>query len=59
MLKQHRLVLAIAAALFVAIVILEMAAPANIVGAYGFVLPILLVATVRSRALMLKLPSCE
>ncbi|MEY4706120.1 MAG: hypothetical protein RL042_2325 [Nitrospirota bacterium] len=53
MLKQHRIVLAIAGALFVAIVILEMAAPANIVGAYGFVLPILLVATVRNRALML------
>lgn len=53
MLKQNRIVLAIAAALFVAIVILEMAAPANIVGAYGFVLPILLVATVRNRALML------
>lgn len=53
MLKQHRIVLAIAGAVFVAIVILEMAAPANIVGAYGFVLPILLVATVRSRALML------
>ncbi len=53
MLKQNRIVLAIAAAVFVAIVILEMAAPANIVGAYGFVLPILLVATVRHRGLML------
>lgn len=53
MLKQHRIVLAIAAAVFLAIVALEMAAPANIVGAYGFVLPILLVATVRNRALML------
>lgn len=52
MLKQHRIVLAIAGALFLAIVALEMAAPANIVGAYGFVLPILLVATVRNRALM-------
>ena len=52
-LKQNRIVLAIAAAVFVAIVILEMAAPANIVGAYGFVLPILLVATVRHRGLML------
>lgn len=53
MLKQHRIVLAVAAAVFLAIVALEMAAPANIVGAYGFVLPILLVATVRNRALML------
>jgi len=53
MLKQNRIVLAIAAAVFLAIVALEMAAPANVVAAYGFVLPILLVATVRSRALML------
>ena len=53
MLKQNRIVLAIAGALFLAIVVLETAAPANVVGAYGFVLPILLVATVRSRGLML------
>ena len=53
MLKHNRIVLAIAGAVFLAIVALEMAAPANIVGAYGFVLPILLVATVRSRVLML------
>lgn len=53
MLKQHRIVLAIAGAVFLAIVVLEMAAPANVVAAYGFVLPILLVATVRSRRLML------
>ena len=53
MLKQNRFVLAIAGVMFLAIVVLEMAAPANIVGAYGFVLPILLVATVRSRSLML------
>ncbi|TKB65529.1 MAG: hypothetical protein E8D47_07575 [Nitrospira sp.] len=53
MLKQHRIVLAIAGAVFLAIVVLEMAAPANVVAAYGFVLPILLVATVRSRKLML------
>jgi two-component system NtrC family sensor kinase len=53
MLKQHRIVLAIAGAVFLAIVVLEMAAPANVVAAYGFVLPILLVATVRSRSLML------
>lgn len=53
MLKQNRIVLAIAAAVFFTIVALEMAAPANVVAAYGFVLPILLVATVRNRALML------
>jgi len=53
MAKQNRLILAIAAAVFILIVILEMAAPANIVGAYAFVLPILLVAALRSRPLML------
>jgi len=53
MLKHNRIALAIAGAVFLAIVVLEMAAPANVVGAYGFVLPILLVATVRSRGLML------
>lgn len=52
MMKQQRLVLAIAATLFVAIVILEAVAPVNIVGAYGLVLPILLVATLRNRPLM-------
>ncbi len=53
MLKQNRIVLAIAGAVSLAIVVLEMVAPANVVGAYGFVVPILLVATVRSRSLML------
>lgn len=53
MLKQNRIVLAIAGTVFLAIVALEMAAPANVVGAYGFVLPILLVATVGSRSLMI------
>src|SRR5215210_2821888 len=53
MLKQHRILLAIAGTVFLAIVALELAAPANIVAAYGLVLPILLVATVCSRALML------
>ena|SRR5262245_15393 len=53
MLKQNRIGLAIAGAVFLAIVILEMAAPANIVASYGLVLPILLVARVRSRSLML------
>ncbi len=53
MLKQNRIVLTIAGAVFLTIVVLEMVAPANIVVAYGLVLPILLVATVRSRGLML------
>jgi len=53
MFKQDRIILAIAVAVFILIVILEMVAPANIVGAYAFILPILLVATLRSRPLML------
>jgi signal transduction histidine kinase len=53
MLKQNRIALAVAGAVFLAIVILELVAPANIVAAYGLVLPILLVARVRSRILML------
>src|SRR5689334_13359912 len=48
----NRVVLGIAATLFVLIVVFENAAPANVVAAYGFVLPILLVATARSRWLM-------
>lgn len=52
MIKQHGIVLAIAGTVFLAIVILEAVAPANIVGAYGLVLPILLVATLRNRTLM-------
>jgi two-component system, NtrC family, sensor kinase len=51
--KQNRIILAIAAAVFLIIVVLETAAPANIVGAYALVLPILLVATLRNRPLML------
>lgn len=46
-------VLGVATVLFVAIVMFESAAPANVVAAYGFVLPILLVAIVRSRWLMI------
>jgi signal transduction histidine kinase len=45
-------VLSIAAVLFIVIVVFESAAPANVVAAYGFVLPILLVAIVRRRWLM-------
>jgi two-component system, NtrC family, sensor kinase len=53
MAHRNRLVLAVAAACFLLIVIVEKLAPANVVGAYGFVLPILLVAVLRSRRLML------
>ncbi|BCA56644.1 putative Histidine kinase [Nitrospira sp. KM1] len=52
MANQNRILLAISGTVFLAIVILETVAPANIVWAYAFVLPILLVATMRSRALM-------
>lgn len=50
--KRDRLVLIVAGAVFLAIVVLETFVPANVVGAYGLVLPILLVATLRSRKLM-------
>jgi two-component system NtrC family sensor kinase len=53
MAHRNRLVLAVAAACFLIIVTVEKFAPANVVGAYGFVLPILLVAVLRSRRLML------
>jgi len=45
-------VIAISAALILGITVVEAAAPANVVGAYGFVLPILLIATARKRYLM-------
>ncbi|MDE3224606.1 MAG: hypothetical protein KGO52_05860 [Nitrospirota bacterium] len=45
-------VLGVSLALFVAIVSAEWVAPANVVIAYGFVLPILLIAAARSRRLM-------
>jgi signal transduction histidine kinase len=50
---RNRLVLAIAAACFLIIVVIEKFSPANVVGAYGYVLPILLVAILRNRQLML------
>lgn len=53
MAHRNRLVLAVAGACFLIIVTVEKFAPANVVGAYGFVLPILLVAVLRSRRLML------
>lgn len=45
-------VLGLAAAVFAAIVAFESVAPLNVVGAYALIIPILLVATVRSRKLM-------
>ena len=51
--RQNRIILTIAAAFFLVIIVLETVAPANIVGAYALVLPILLVATLRNRPLML------
>ena len=50
---RNWLVLSIAGACFLTIVIIEKFAPANVVGAYGYVLPILLVAILRNRKLML------
>lgn len=52
MTNRRRAVLIVAAVLFVAIVVIEALLPANVVGAYGFVLPILLVATTRNRQLV-------
>ena len=45
-------VLGLAVAVFLAIAAFESVAPLNVVGAYAFVIPILLVATVRNRTLM-------
>ncbi|MBL8074848.1 MAG: hypothetical protein JNL29_10800 [Nitrospira sp.] len=53
MTHRDRLVLAIAAACFLIILVIELFAPANVVVAYGYVLPILLVATFRNRTMML------
>lgn len=50
---RNRLLLTIAAACFLIILIIEEFSPANVVGAYGYVLPILLVAIIRNRTLML------
>ncbi|MEQ1794766.1 MAG: ATP-binding protein [Nitrospira sp.] len=50
---RNWLVLSIAGACFLTILIIEKFAPANVVGAYGYVLPILLVAILRNRTLML------
>jgi signal transduction histidine kinase len=52
MTKRSRIILAVAASLFLVITITEVLFPVNVVGAYGLVLPILLVATLRNRNLM-------
>lgn len=53
MMQRNHLILSIAAACFLVIFVIEEFAPANVVGAYGYVLPILLVAILRNRTLML------
>jgi len=53
MMHRDHIVLAIAAACFLVILVIEEFAPVNVVGAYGYVLPILLVAILRNRTLML------
>jgi two-component system NtrC family sensor kinase len=50
--NRNRLILFIAGILCLLITVMEVLFPLNVVGAYGFVLPILLVATVRNRKLM-------
>jgi two-component system, NtrC family, sensor kinase len=51
--QRNRFVLGIAAACFLSIVVIEEFAPANVVVAYGYVVPILLVTTLRNRTVML------
>jgi signal transduction histidine kinase len=50
--NRNRLILSVAAVLCLLIIVVEILFPLNVVGAYGFVLPILLIATVRNRKLM-------
>jgi signal transduction histidine kinase len=50
--NRNRLILSVAAVLCLLIIVVEVLFPLNVVGAYGFVLPILLIATVRNRKLM-------
>ena len=53
MMHRNHLILTIAVACFLVILVIEEFAPVNVVGAYGYVLPILLVAILRNRTLML------
>ncbi|MBS0170396.1 MAG: hypothetical protein JSR62_08570 [Nitrospira sp.] len=50
--NRNQVVLVIAALLFLLVAVMEWMFPLNVVGAFGFVLPIFLVATVRHRGLM-------
>lgn len=50
--NRNRLILSVAGLLCLLITVMEILFPLNVVGAYGFVLPILLVAIVRNRTLM-------
>ncbi len=50
--NRNQVVLVIAALLFLLVTVMEWMFPLNVVGAFGFVLPILLVARVRNRGLM-------
>jgi signal transduction histidine kinase len=52
MTHRDRLMLATAVACFFIILVVEEFAPANVVVAYGYVLPILLVTTIRNRTVM-------
>mgnify|MGYP002400789936 CR=1 FL=1 len=53
MAHRDRVALGIAAASFLVILVIEQFSPANVVVAYGYVVPILLVTTLRSRTVML------
>ncbi len=53
MTNRNRFVVAIAAGCFFVILVIEEFAPVNVVGAYGYVVPILLVAILRNRTLMM------
>ena len=52
MTQRDHFLLAIAGACFLSILVIEQFAPANVVGAYGYVVPILLVAILRNRTVM-------
>lgn len=53
MTPRDRVALGIAGACFLVILVIEQFSPANVVAAYGYVLPILLVTTLRNRSVML------
>lgn len=53
MTPRDRVALGIAGTCFLVILVIEQFSPVNVVGAYGYVLPILLVTTLRNRSVML------